>query len=178
MFNVVVFLAVVGQVTKIFYFFFTVFLLKRESEEYSKFYFLQNVWRQSVRRILWVIFSLKQCKKATKVWSVTLFRFFLCTRRWDDFRIVTLLWELQSKKQFTKTLFIFLVISIAFTVGFKVLLKQTYKIARPGFDSRPGASPQCGLRGGRSYCKKRGRDKLQGWFFHVTSPPSNVRFAN
>ena len=26
------------------------------------------------------------------------------------------------------------------------------QIARPGFDSRPGASPQCGLRGGRSHC--------------------------
>ena len=24
--------------------------------------------------------------------------------------------------------------------------------AHPGFDSRPGASPQGGLRGGRSYC--------------------------
>ena len=156
------------------------FLLKRESEEYSKFYFLQNVWRQSVRRILWVIFSLKQCKKATKVWSVTLLGFFLCSRRWDDFRIVTLLWELQSKKQFTKTLFIFLVISIAFTVGFKVLLKQTYAVRSPVLGSilDPGPPPQCGLRGGRSYCKKRGRDKLQGWFFHVTSPPSNVRFAN
>ena len=24
--------------------------------------------------------------------------------------------------------------------------------ARPGFESRPRASPQCGLRGGRSHC--------------------------
>ena len=32
------------------------------------------------------------------------------------------------------------------------LVVRVHAIARPGFDSRPGASPQCGLRGGRSHC--------------------------
>ena len=42
------------------------------------------------------------------------------------------------------------------TVIFSILIiffkEVWWSSARPGFESRPGASPPCGLRGGRSHC--------------------------